>query len=53
MIQNFVLKITFLNNNKSSILMTTNAKSQNLIKYINIIHQFIKKVVENEELKVK
>lgn len=50
--QDFVLKITLLSDIESSILLTINAESQNRIKHINVIHHFMRKIVEDRKLEI-
>lgn len=52
MSQDFVLKITLLDNNELSILLTINAESQNYTKHIDIIYHFVMEVIEDRKLEV-
>lgn len=50
--QDPVLKITLLGDNESSIPLTMNIESQNRTKHIDVIHHFVREVVEDGELEV-
>lgn len=39
-------------NNKTSLTLTKNPKSQNKTKYINVIHHYIQGLVENRKLAI-
>lgn len=50
--QDLISKITLLGDNESSIPLTRNAESQNRTKHIDVIHHFVRGVVEDGELEV-
>lgn len=51
MLQDLIIKIILLGNNESNIILIMDAKTQNCIKYINVIYHFVWRIVENRKVK--
>lgn len=42
-----------LGNNKIRLTLTKNLENQNYIKYINMMHHYMKRLIKNRELKIE
>lgn len=45
-----IRKMEILDDNKTTLTLTKDPKSQNYIKYIDVIHHYVQKLVENRKL---